>query len=626
MVEQMPQRPLNHQKEDVSRRAFERMLPPEWQVHNSTATDYGVDLRLEFFSKLDGSSSATATGDTCAVQLKSTARKVGQDGTISERLKTSTLNYLDRLQDPALLCMALLDDHEEVLEFRAVWLHRFVWKAEDNDAGKVRIYWPESSRIDKHTIDSIHAEVQRFRLVTDRSGLTSLPIYIDDRTSPKRSAVVARVKSLLREVGLPIQFVPFKHEAILWIEISDTAFLIDFVRSSVSASIPETGMSDSEMCGLVLTFMARPLSRLGFDELALDVLEAAPVTDGAAIPGNCLVIEDSVARSRRKNYFLQLLPSAVAPEAILTFFHQCLKMSAGFHGKSSFSDRDLEEFRGAITRISEARGVEAAAAMSYSLANHLFNNEHDYSAAIMFYSWAAELDGTYVTRGYFNAEMGATHFENGAFEESAKYYRAAVSCHDVAEDERHRNLCRVRLADALAHAGNVGDAILELEEVTPNLDELEGAPWVLLLLALKTLELNEKHLPARNALEDRISSALDGTSQEFDLLKQLIQLMAFYSDSFENVWPLAAGGLSLEADGPFAQAMNPILVLAWRHEGSQAYGTLDQVCDILPPDAATYLRDTALRCWTDIQTMPPDPVVIRDYSKGDVPNVIKWLP
>lgn len=81
-----PIRSESHQLEELSKRFFQEALPKNW-VSETSANDYGVDLRVDLF---EGNQ---ATGLELLVQLKATARSNGIE-TESVRLKIATYNLL----------------------------------------------------------------------------------------------------------------------------------------------------------------------------------------------------------------------------------------------------------------------------------------------------------------------------------------------------------------------------------------------------------------------------------------------------------------------------------------------------------------------------------------------------
>lgn len=100
----LPQRPNEHQLEELSRRFFIAALPRNW-THHAPSDDYGVDLNVDLFN------GDAATGLELLVQLKSSAK--AEDGEHeSIRLKVSTYNYL-RNRLPVVMLTKFVESSDE---------------------------------------------------------------------------------------------------------------------------------------------------------------------------------------------------------------------------------------------------------------------------------------------------------------------------------------------------------------------------------------------------------------------------------------------------------------------------------------------------------------------------------
>ncbi|WP_084502131.1 DUF4365 domain-containing protein [Fundidesulfovibrio putealis] len=64
-------RTFQHEMETKSREMFQRLIPSHWVVRNYDYPDYGIDLSIEVFDKID-SEYSTTSGEHFFVQLKST--------------------------------------------------------------------------------------------------------------------------------------------------------------------------------------------------------------------------------------------------------------------------------------------------------------------------------------------------------------------------------------------------------------------------------------------------------------------------------------------------------------------------------------------------------------------------
>src|SRR4051794_22571515 len=90
-----PKRPIQHQREDESRRAFEAILPSRF-VFRPEYQDYGIDGELEEFDE-----QGEATGRRYRVQIKAT----GESGppAMRERIRLDTAAYYRAQHLPVLM-------------------------------------------------------------------------------------------------------------------------------------------------------------------------------------------------------------------------------------------------------------------------------------------------------------------------------------------------------------------------------------------------------------------------------------------------------------------------------------------------------------------------------------------
>ncbi len=100
----LPQRPMQHNLEEASRRFFEQSLPENWTV-NKPEHDYGVDLMVGIF---DGE---YASPYEIAVQLKS-SEKANEGDFETIKLRVATFNHLKRLL-PIVLLVKFVKESEE---------------------------------------------------------------------------------------------------------------------------------------------------------------------------------------------------------------------------------------------------------------------------------------------------------------------------------------------------------------------------------------------------------------------------------------------------------------------------------------------------------------------------------
>jgi hypothetical protein len=100
----LPQRPENHNLEELSERFFINNLPDNWVSHKPDP-DYGVDLVVDIFEGTD------ATGLEILVQLKSTGNATDAEVEI-QQMNIATYNYLNGKLQVALIVKYVHPDNE----------------------------------------------------------------------------------------------------------------------------------------------------------------------------------------------------------------------------------------------------------------------------------------------------------------------------------------------------------------------------------------------------------------------------------------------------------------------------------------------------------------------------------
>ena len=104
MAKGFPQRTADHNREERSRRYFERQLPGDWASHRP-GNDYGIDIHVDIFEN------GNATGLELIVQLKATDEADDGD-TERVRIPVRSYNYLMHRTEVAMLVRYIDDDEE----------------------------------------------------------------------------------------------------------------------------------------------------------------------------------------------------------------------------------------------------------------------------------------------------------------------------------------------------------------------------------------------------------------------------------------------------------------------------------------------------------------------------------
>lgn len=147
----LPQRPQNHNIEELSVRFFNNCLPNNWYSHKPD-NDYGVDLIVDLFEDIN------ATGLELLIQLKSTENSNDSDHE-AQTLRVATYNYLWRKLQVVLLVKYVVPDNE------AYWILLKDVPSPNQDHETFTVHIPKVNRLSQINWETIKDYVQE---VTDR--------------------------------------------------------------------------------------------------------------------------------------------------------------------------------------------------------------------------------------------------------------------------------------------------------------------------------------------------------------------------------------------------------------------------------------------------------------------------
>jgi hypothetical protein len=160
----LPQRPIQHQHEDESRRAFEAILPSRL-VFRPEHREYGIDGEVEEFDE-----TGEATGRRFRVQLKATSETGA--AAMRERIKLTTAAYYRAQQQPVLMVRYVVSTQR----LYGRWFHEFDPYYEHVGETHLTFHWSESDQLTTEAFDGLFEEVERIiRLKT--AGL-QLPLTV----------------------------------------------------------------------------------------------------------------------------------------------------------------------------------------------------------------------------------------------------------------------------------------------------------------------------------------------------------------------------------------------------------------------------------------------------------------
>lgn len=475
----LPQRPRQHEHEDEARRAFESRLPSAWTYTPSLGREYGIDGTVEIFEH------GRATGLRFHVQLKGTDAANGRSA-LDVRVKIETFQYWRSLDAPVLIVL-----HKAASpQLYVAWTHRFApeWLEEQQT---LTLRLEATDEWDDETCDWILGEVEAFKLWRIGNVLAPVPVYV---TSLPDGFSIGKIRSSLEGSNRVLDLRPGPAppgaprleagpEQIVF-RIGDVASttltlpietfggrLHHLLAVTVAVTLHRAGAS---------SIAARLLADHGIEsgllretEFALEAVSICVAAERTAVLTNLIV---GVARDLDDDVALSLLMALAPP----------------------LSSAELDEIemalRNRLAARADTRSRRSRAPEHYSLANFL-QSRGKWQEAIKEYVEAAQADGAYQHRSYWNQELAACYFEVGRYTDSVRHYRRALEQGDDVA-------VLPRLADAELHCGryDVARALLDRYSVATGGD-IE--PWWQMKSVLvqqiidMTGEMEQDRIPAR---------------------------------------------------------------------------------------------------------------------------------
>ncbi|MEQ1698908.1 MAG: DUF4365 domain-containing protein [Ilumatobacteraceae bacterium] len=165
----VPKRPREHVLETASERQFAVLVPDEWVIEHPR-TDYGVDLRVEIFAPIEGTTGFRTTGHEFGVQLKATDSEESDGFRVG--VPWTTLDYWHSLAYPVLMVRYLAATQE----FFARWVHERPNGVEDQPTVKAWFHFTDDDKLNGDDVRRLMDEVVAFE--NARRGRIQLPLRV----------------------------------------------------------------------------------------------------------------------------------------------------------------------------------------------------------------------------------------------------------------------------------------------------------------------------------------------------------------------------------------------------------------------------------------------------------------
>ncbi len=455
MNDRMPQRPVQHDIESASRRAYAAILPDDWVVHDRTE-DYGIDLDTEIFI------GGAATGLSFCVQVKGKRRARSRP---SIQIKWQTLKYWRAQAGPVLVVLW----EERTGQIWWQWSHHIDTSRLNSETSlSFTLSFPGDHVWSDSTSEELLAEVRAWRALSNPHA--HLPITANlAGTGDVAGVAVGRVMGFLRRQLsefadiLSVRRVrSSEHELSISLDIGSEESVV-LLSGGAPATLHNqsldslTGRPASEIEDFIESYTSDLMILVAAQFTRAGLLEPAARIAGFAARKASLIYRPEVS----SNVVSLLLGQHRVQDAIAVLERLLLAADSDALVAAHLAVRSANELtRDEVSTISEAMakfaGLEALLSADSDGAPTLYNAAQmlrtiDPERTIELLDEAANVDSGYRERAYWWAEKGGCLFLVGRYAEAAQHYRTS---HRMGDPQ-----ALPLLADSLMFAGEYGEAI-----------------------------------------------------------------------------------------------------------------------------------------------------------------------
>lgn len=448
----MAKRPREHEIEEESIRAFVSALPSAW-VPRRQDPDYGIDLTVEVFEK------GQSTGFVFNAQLKGTDEPDLEKALRSLRLERDKVEYYASQNLPVLI----VRHHSPTNRFFVRWFHSYDPHVEagvrgrEQEPASIAFRFDESDEWTGQSAAEVIEGLRGFLRFRQAEHELPLPLIVAPSDAVDAQLVAAETRRALSDsqgIVLVEHRQPKYLDAHVEVTRKQARISLADVASTTIHFDPELGTPDWLAPNIALGF-AVALTAVGQTNLAAQIAAAVGENgDLWADPWCCMTLAGAFYRSRRLREALEVSNRLDQSDhdAAGVAAYMLLSVLLAYGPDLSPADQETamevqgERFRRRLDRDDRS----GAAAEAYNMAM-LNKRLKDKTVAKEWFERAAELDPSYLDRGYFHSDLAGVLFLNGDEEEAATHYLRAV---ELGADVHTKALA----ADALLFAGHYGAA------------------------------------------------------------------------------------------------------------------------------------------------------------------------
>ncbi|MDX6224976.1 MAG: hypothetical protein QOE64_1352 [Frankiales bacterium] len=626
----MPQRPRNHELEDLSRQALRAALPVGWVVRD-VPDDYGVDREVEIFE------GGHATGLTFKAQLKASERVSKPAKRV---IRVETIRYWNSLDVPVLIAYYVV----ETGTLYGRWAHSIsLATALRTGQASLTVEFYDKDVLGVDMSDVLVQDCRIARALGRGEVPRPLPIRVTlDGAAPLSDAEFRNVlRVLIREAGLRDEITVVTDDATtvvdVWLSTQLLQIRFPAGHGSFKLDVPDGYDADDlrQMAPRdILTGMSVVLAALGADRLAAALFAEFAIGSIVAInpevAARMAPILEEQGRGRdayRIGSRLLLSPQQATRDMAMTYLLGALQAS------KHLSDDEREDW---ISRLLVQAGLELADGRADRAGRALYNAAQVAQAlgmtdqALGLFGEALEKNPQYGELDYFFRERGGLRWLQQDYAGAVADYRTAL---EVGGDEGE---LQPLLADALLYAGEYeharheaalapSDGVLsrlalldqlalrEIERVT-GCSQQTRRP-----LTREEIELVSEDAPAlitllreADALDPRVWANLLLLEQDGVLERAvLIALMTLTSG---HAWTTAT--LVAVADDCDDTLVNAIIDSGVRHAGNEYLDAIAEQAAMQEPEMGIELS-RCVHARVDANPPAPLPVTVRVHEQFD---------
>ncbi len=446
----MPNRPIQHELEDLSRIKFQANLPRNW-VFRDKDKDYGVDGEVELFNQ-----AGKATGFIFYVQLKATSSKE-ESKIFSVDFKIQTLEYYSNLEIPVLLVR-----YSEYLDKIYVkWVNRVDLSFVKKGAKTRRVIVGQYDEWNIKKIKKIENDLLNIRIL--KSGRFNLPISYSIQVNKQNVLDISdevfkvKLRNHLNEYPSTIEYKRIDDNDLIKVIITKNGVII--------------------CLGILSYFYIYNLDKRSeesfYGDLSKDILlgiSFCMVMAGQLDYCGKVIFDNNLQKHliSKEEYLIKMIPYLIhssylkellqivdeifiVNEKQITLIPALTGILIQANTKNENKIKLIESFFKSQLDKSKNLGISGLISTAHYNLGNFYKSKNKYIPAMRNYVLAKRNDSSYLTRPYFYRDIAGICFEIKKFYLASLFYNKALKLGDSVN-------VKPLLADSLMFSGKYAEA------------------------------------------------------------------------------------------------------------------------------------------------------------------------